>query len=1290
MKKIFSLLLTISLWQIMYGQGVGIGTTDPHAPLQFESQAAERKIVLFEGANNDHQFIGFGVNGYGALKYQTATITNDHVFQTALSDSSSLELMRITGYGNIGMGTFPSNRLDIHAGFPRTGDHPFNRPLYVTGDMFEDYGIEFRHSNATQGIGFGYNTIYATGSNDDQPLQFASRGYASLIFKTQGFERMIISPEGNVGIGTYPTAPLHLSNSIQNRKIVLWDDSFNDYQFFGLGISGGTFRYNVANTGDSHVFYAGTSPSSADELMRIKGDGQVGIGVTAPLNKLDINFGPARAGSHPTGLAAYITGDLLPAGNGMEIKLFNSAQGIGIGYNTIYAAGTNFSQDLNIAAKGSLGTVFLKTNELNRVAVTGSGNVGIGTDTPHGKLQFAQGAANRKIVLAETVDDDHQFLGFGVDPTNSIRYQVSSSTLSHIFYAGTSGTTSKELMRIMGSGNVGINVSSALNRLDINGTTIRVGTHPTGLAAYITGNFGEASNGVEFRHFDGAEGIGFGSNTIYAAGSNTSQDLKLAAKGATGNISLSTNGSEKLKISGTAVSVTGWGEFKTANGEKGLGIIGNEFYAQGSLASVPLIFYGKGPTGDLQFITNGSLRMRITGEGNVGINIQNALNRLDLNNGAATRTGTHGTSLAMYVTGDFGASSNGVEFRHNDGTQGIGFGSNTIYAAGSNTNQDLNLAAKGATGNVSISTSGTERLKINGSGNIGLGVVSPQNKLDIHNGTARTNTHNSGNALYVTGGGEFRSADATTGLVIGSNNITASGSNASVDLTLAAKGASGNIMFNTNGAEKVRITAAGKVGIGTNAPNAPLQFSNTSENRKVVLYEGTNNDHQFIGLGHNTTSLRYQVNATTSDHIFYAATNTTTSSELMRIEGTGDVGIGTITPANRMDIAGAARTLTHPTGRPLYVTGALGSNSNGVEFRVNDATQGIGFGSNTIYAAGSAADHNLGMEAKGTGYVRFSTGGAERVRINSTGKVGIGTTTPNGALQFGQSLENRKIVLWEAANDDHQYFGFGVNGDGTLRYQTAHVANDHVFYSAASSSTDNEVLRIKGDGRVGIGNSTPNAALQFSNAVTTKKVVLHETAVNAHQFSGFGVGGDGSMTYQVPVENAEHIFSTGAGTSASLELMKIGNINGLTIQTAVTMSSNLTTNGNVTVGGNATVGGTMTVNGEIYAEPFNAADLTVTNNFTNYGNGYATAAFFKDKMGMVHLRGLVNRGSSHNLLIIFTLPPGYRPSTSGKLLYTTQSGSGISRIDILPDGGVQVMAGSTGWISLDGICFRAD
>lgn len=89
---------------------------------------------------------------------------------------------------------------------------------------------------------------------------------------------------GNVGIGVAsPGVPLQFANVVDLSKIALYRSSANDYQFFGFGISSGTLRYSVDALVSNHVFYAGASSTTANELFRITGAGNVGIGgVSAP------------------------------------------------------------------------------------------------------------------------------------------------------------------------------------------------------------------------------------------------------------------------------------------------------------------------------------------------------------------------------------------------------------------------------------------------------------------------------------------------------------------------------------------------------------------------------------------------------------------------------------------------------------------------------------------------------------------------------------------------------------------------------------------------------------------------------------------------------------------------------------------------------------------------------------------------------------------------------------------------------------------------------------------------
>lgn len=114
------------------------------------------------------------------------------------------------------------------------------------------------------------------------------------------------------------------------------------------------------------------------------------------------------------------------------------------------------------------------------------------------------------------------------------------------------------------------------------------------------------------------------------------------------------------------------------------------------------------------FRVNNVDKMVIRDNGNVGIGTTSPIANLDISSGG--RTGNHPSSVTgLYVTGNFGPASNGVEFRHSNGSQGIGFGFNSIYATGTNGNQNLNLIPKGL-------------------GGVGIGTVEPQAILHVAGG----------------------------------------------------------------------------------------------------------------------------------------------------------------------------------------------------------------------------------------------------------------------------------------------------------------------------------------------------------------------------------------------------------------------------------------------------------------------------------------------------------------------------------------------------------------------------
>lgn len=99
--------------------------------------------------------------------------------------------------------------------------------------------------------------------------------------------------------------------------------------------------------------------------------------------------------------------------------------------------------------------------------------------------------------------------------------------------------------------------------------------------------------------------------------------------------------------------------------------------------------------------------------------------------------------------------------------------------------------------------------------------------------------------------------------------------------------------------------------------------------------------------------------------------------------------------------------------------------------------------------------------------------------------------------------------------------------------------------------------------------------------------------------------------------------------------------------------------------------------------------------WSNYGSGFSTAGYWKDSLGVVHLRGVLNYVGSDSAAVAFTLPSGYRPALIGLFPAHVFNGSAFSlgRIDITTGGAVTkaLPTGSlnpTGYISLDGITFR--
>jgi len=99
-----------------------------------------------------------------------------------------------------------------------------------------------------------------------------------------------------------------------------------------------------------------------------------------------------------------------------------------------------------------------------------------------------------------------------------------------------------------------------------------------------------------------------------------------------------------------------------------------------------------------------------------------------------------------------------------------------------------------------------------------------------------------------------------------------------------------------------------------------------------------------------------------------------------------------------------------------------------------------------------------------------------------------------------------------------------------------------------------------------------------------------------------------------------------------------------------------------------------------------AGEPAFQNSWTNYGSGFANAAFRKDADGYVHLRGTIQGGAASS--VIFTLPGGYR--TGGNLMIAVYRGALNSSAGVITDGTIMCGTQFTSFVSLDNVVYNAE
>jgi hypothetical protein len=303
---------------------------------------------------------------------------------------------------------------------------------------------------------------------------------------------------------------------------------------------------------------------------------------------------------------------------------------------------------------------------------------------------------------------------------------------------------------------------------------------------------------------------------------------------------------------------------------------------------------------------------------------------------------------------------------------------------------------------VTVETSGSERMRITSTGNVGIGTSTPTSIVGGTDTSPVLSIGGTDTTLVLgdkAGSVSFMTNDTSY------TNIYADGVTSEIaSVSENAFGAAFGLAMFTGGnvggrAERLRINQSGNVGIGETSPATLLHLTfdgsfgvrlqRTGGNAGICELKNAGN---LLDLTNNVSGVAFSTGAT--------------PTEKMRINAAGNVGIGTSTPRSGLHIYGAGQTTANITD----------AGSQGAFLRVSDSGISGGSGGGIIFASSQSDDTGaVGFAAiKGllnngadntNGHLAFSiralvtdTALTERMRITKEGYVGIGTSSPGSKL----------------------------------------------------------------------------------------------------------------------------------------------------------------------------------------------------------------------------------------------------------------------------------------------------
>jgi len=715
-----------------------------------------------------------------------------------------------------------------------------------------------------------------------------------------------------------------------------------------------------------------------------------------------------------------------------------------------------------IAAKSGANSDITSLSGLTTPLSVAQGGTGVATFTANG-LVYGAGTSSLSVTAAGTTGQVlvgntgsapswATLSGIGVTTfsAGTTGLTPSSATSGAITLAGTlvvanGGTGATTLTGyVKGSGTSALTASATIPATDISGgaaltktddtnvTLTLGGTPASALLAATSLTLGWSGQLSVARGGTGASTL-TANGVLYGAGTSA---IAATAVGTTGQVLVGNTGAAPSWATLTGIGVTSFSGGTT-------GLTPNTA-TTGAITLAGTLGVANGGTGTNTAFTAGSVVFAgasgVYSQDNANLFWDNANDRLGIGtatpgerltvaataNSAARITSTATTTALIIDNTNANAWGSNLAIR----TGGVAAGYfGTIGSLLGSTSQDITAYADTGNGFRVYTNGNNERMRINSSGNVGIGTASPTALLNVSSAAVMS---------------RFQTGSAADGRIEFAYNTTDIGYlNMASATQLELYGRSGvALALGAGGSERMRIDSSGLVGVGTSSPAARLDVQVTGGRLQVQSAVSTTGVRLLTVNTTNAATVPIEISGT--DIRFTNPLNTVVGM----FNSSGNLGVGTTAPQSALNVFGSSG-LTLNLADTSWQTAAIKPIDEGAAYQ----------GALALYTHASAVS---------------PTNPTERMRINSAGNVGIGTNNPTEKLVLNSAGSVQVATKYINGNTTGVTVGAGADGSAFV-YQAA--AQPFIVYTNAA-----ERMRILSGGNVGIGTSSPISTLDVTGS----------------------------------------------------------------------------------------------------------------------------------------------------------------------------------------------------------------